>query len=220
MCRSRCFPINNTLCLNAEYSERQLSIADRPEAHLNIALVHQRMGKLSEAEASYKTAIRLVPDDLPSRFNLANLYNAQGRNVEAEAMLREIVAIDADNGEAHDSLGLLLAEVGRLNGAEASLAMAARLLPDRPRVHYNHALSLKRLGRDGDALMVMQQIVDAKIVDPMMIYLLTAWLAEAKRYNEALPWAKKLVELLPNEDAAKRLLIDIRNNKLKHEGAL
>lgn len=204
----------------AEYSERQLSIADRPEAHLNMALVHQRMGKLSEAEASYKTAIRLVPDDLPSRFNLANLYNAQGRNDRAEAILREIISIDADNGEAHYSLGLLLAEVGRLNGAESSLAMAARLLPDRPRVRYNHALSLKRLGRDDDALTVMLQIVDAKSADPMMIYLLTAWLAEAGRYSEALPWAEKLVELLPNEDGARRLLIDIRNNKLKHEGAL
>lgn len=202
----------------AEYSERQASIADRPEAHSSMGLVHQRMGSLSEAEASFKTAIRLVPDDLPSHFSLGNLYNSQGRNIEAEATFRKIISIDAGNGEAYYSLGLLLAEVGKGNDSESALSKAAQLLPDRPRVRYNHALSLKHLGRDVEALKAMQQVVTLNTIDPMMVYVLTTWLVEDKRYNEALPWAEKLVVMLPNDDdGAKRLLVYIRNNKLMKE---
>jgi len=202
----------------AEYMARQKAIEDRPEAHINMALVYQRMGQIKDAEAAYKTAIRLVPDDLPSRFNLANLYHAQGKQQQAEAIFREIIAIDAANGEAYYSLGLLLAELGRLHEAETTLGKAASLLPTRSRVRYNYALVLKKLGRNQAALTNMQRAVDTQTTDPMMVYVLATWLAEAGRYQDALSWAERLVKLVPDEDGAKHLLRDIRNrNRMQQD---
>jgi Tfp pilus assembly protein PilF len=97
-----------------EYKARQKAIADRPEAHLNLGLMYQNLGKDALAEASYKDAIRLVPDFIPVRFNLAHLYNGMGRNDEARQMFREIIGLEPENGDAHYSLGLLLAEMSRL----------------------------------------------------------------------------------------------------------
>jgi len=199
-----------------EYLVRQNELADRPEAHLNRGLLYQRMGHLKKAEAAYKIAIRLVPDDVPSRFGLANLYHAQGQSDQAEAMFRKILSIDANNGEAHYSLGLLLAELERFHAAAAELKQAARLLPERPRVRYNYALALKKLGNNHDALTQVQQAVDSETTDAMMVYVLTVWLAEAGRYDEALLWARKLVTLLPGDKGAKGLLEDIGRKVQRH----
>ncbi len=105
-----------------EYIERQESIADRPESHLNLGIMYENIGKNDMAEASYRTAIRLVHDFMPARFNLANLYNSQGRNSEAEQQFREIIDIDPGNGDAYYSLGLLLSEINRLDEAVDALA--------------------------------------------------------------------------------------------------
>jgi Flp pilus assembly protein TadD len=44
-----------------EYVEAQLANADRPEAHLNIGLLYTQIGRFSEAETEYQTAIKLQP---------------------------------------------------------------------------------------------------------------------------------------------------------------
>ena len=188
-----------------DYLARQQAIAERPEAHLNRGLFYQRQGEFQQAETAYQTAIRLVPDDLPARFNLANLYHLQGKNRQAEARFREIIAIDPKNGEAYYSLGLLLAELKRLPEAVTALQQAVRYLPKRPRVRYNYALTLKKLGSDEAALDALQQAVTPQTRDAMMVYVLTTWLAQAKRYTEALPWAERLVQLAPHEPGARRL---------------
>ncbi len=74
-----------------EFKQRQESIADRPEAHLNLGIMYENLGEDGMAEASYKTAIRLANDFYPARFNLANFYNRAGRNREAEQQFREII---------------------------------------------------------------------------------------------------------------------------------
>jgi len=197
-----------------EYKQRQQSIEDRPESHLNMGLLHQRMGEMNKAEAAYQAAIRLAPDDLPAHFNLANLYHAYGKNDKAEKAFRDIIGLDENNGEAYYSLGLLLAEESKLSESVSALKHATALLSERPRVRYNYALSLKKIGNDKKALKQMLRLAKRPLRDPMMIYVLTTWLAEAKRYEEALPWAKQLVKLVPDEDGAKHLLIDVRNKML------
>ncbi|MFQ5345264.1 MAG: tetratricopeptide repeat protein [Mariprofundus sp.] len=196
-----------------EYIERQRDLEDRPEAHLNLGLLHQRMGNILEAEADYQIAIALYPDDLPAYFNLANLYHMQSANDKAEEMFRKIIALDDKAGEAYYSLGLLLAELGRMDEALPALKRATDLLPERGRARYNYALALKKAGRDRQALQNMLRLSQAGLHDPMMVYVLATWLAEARRYDEALSWAKKLVEMLPDEEGARHLLIDIQHKK-------
>lgn len=134
-----------------EYVHRQKGIADRPESHLNLGVMHQNLGQIHEAESSYLNALQLAHDFSPARFNLANLYNTSGKNGKAELQLREIIALEPENGEAYYSLGLLLAEINRFEEAVSFLSQAADLLPYHPRVRYNYSLALRHLGRNQEA---------------------------------------------------------------------
>jgi predicted CXXCH cytochrome family protein len=147
----------------AEFTRVQEAQDHDPSAHLALAVLYAARGRIDDAEASYRTALRLQPAFLPARFNLATLYNAQGRNREAERELRAVLARAPDLPEAHYSLGLLLAEMQRLDEAERHLAAAADALPGRARVRYNHALALDRLGRREQAIEALER---AAAVDP------------------------------------------------------
>jgi predicted CXXCH cytochrome family protein len=147
----------------AEFTAVYEARADDPGSHLGLAVLYANLGRRGEAEAAYRTALRLQPAFLPARFNLATLYNQEGRNAEAERELREILAVAPDHGEGHYSLGLLLAEMQRLEEAEVHLGRAAEALPDRARVRYNHGLALLELGRPDAARRALEQ---AAAVDP------------------------------------------------------
>jgi len=135
----------------AEYVEAQEAVADRPGAHLNLAVVYANLGDLAKAEAAYQTALGLDPGFLPARFNLAMLYDRKGKKGEAEAQFRKVIELEPappELAEAHYSLGLLLAEnEQRLGDAAEHLAAATRLAPENPRIHYNYGLAMQNLGR-------------------------------------------------------------------------
>ena len=192
-----------------EYKQRQDSIADRPEAHLNLGIMYENIGENDMAEASYKTAIRLANDFYPARFNLANYYNKLNKNNDAEQQFREIIALDPENGDAHYSLGLLLAEMKRLEDAVKPLKRASELMPERARVRYNYALVLQSLGRLSEAESEMLTAYRADMSDPNIVYALTVFYAQQGRLNKALPFAQKLVELLPGVPGALQVLKQI-----------
>jgi tetratricopeptide (TPR) repeat protein len=193
-----------------EYKERQASIADRPESHLNLGLMYENMGQNDMAEASYKTGIRLVNDFMPVRFNLANFYNKTGRNNEAEQQFREIVGLEPENGEAHYSLGLLLSEMNKLDEAIDSLGRAAELIPDRARIRYNYALSLRHIGRNEDALSEMIKAHEIDPGEPGIVQAIAIFYIQERQWEQALPFAEKLVKLVPKAPRPEQMLKQIQ----------
>jgi predicted CXXCH cytochrome family protein len=193
-----------------EYKERQLAIADRPEAHLNLGLIYQNLKQNELAESSYKTAIRLANDFIPARFNLANLYNATGRNSEAEEQFREIIQLEPDNGEAYYSLGLLLAEMKKLKEAADSLGKAARLMPGRARVQYNYGLALQQLGQGVGAEAALLRAYQLDSEDPSILQALAVHYLQARQWDQASIYAGKLARMYPNEPGPRRMLEDIQ----------
>src|SRR5208283_1523479 len=91
--------------------------ADRPEAHLNLGLIRLRHHQINEAEAEYRTALRLDPKFVPAMANLADLYRELGKDREGAELLRAAIAIEPKNAAVKHSLGLLLAR--QHNYAEA-----------------------------------------------------------------------------------------------------
>jgi Flp pilus assembly protein TadD len=57
--------------------------ADRPEAHLNLGLLDLPRRELAEAEAEYRTALRLDPAFVPAMVNLG-LDRARGMDQQGE----------------------------------------------------------------------------------------------------------------------------------------
>lgn len=109
-----------------------------------VAMVHQRAGRLPDAEAMYRTAIERATADSGARSsqvatyraNLANILRAASRVDEAETEIREALAIHEQAlGAAHpdvaltrSQLGTVLAAKGDFEGAtrEHQTALAAR----------------------------------------------------------------------------------------------
>ena len=193
-----------------EYKERQDSIADRPESHLNLGIMHENLGQNDMAEASYKTALRLVPDFIPVMFNLANLYNRTGRNAEAEQQLNKIIEIEPDNGDAYYSLGLLLSEENRLDEAVKIFAQAVERMPARARVRYNYALTLRHLGQNSDALDEMIKAHETDKTDPRIVDAIAIFYIQEKQWEKALPYAQELVTLVPDAEGPKQMLRQIQ----------
>ncbi len=196
----------------AEFLAAQAAQADMPASHLNLGVFHVSRGDTRSAEAEYRTALRLDPSFLPARFNLANLLNGEGRNADAEEVLRGGLTAFPAEGELHFSLALLLAEMGRVEDAAAAMQQAARLLPGRPRVHYNLGLLLQQLGRIGEAESVLITAVSKDENDPDPVHALVLIYIEQGEWQRAVPFAEKLVELVPRDPNARQLLEHVKTD--------
>lgn len=127
---------------------------DRPEAHLNLALVHLSQGHTGDAEAALKQALAMDAGFVPARVNLADLYRATGRDTEAGPLLEEGLRGTPDSPDLKHTLGLLRVRQGERAAALELLAAAARAAPDNARYAYVYAVALTDSGRVVEAATV------------------------------------------------------------------
>ena len=132
----------------------QASIALSPqdaEAHNNLGTALQDLGRLDEAEASYREAIALKPDYAAAYYSLGVTLKELSRLDEAETSYREAIALKPDYVAAHYNLGNTLQEAGRSEEAEASYRQVVVLKPDFADAHYNLGNTLHGLARLDEA---------------------------------------------------------------------
>ncbi len=150
-----------------EFLAASLAMAEQPGPWIAVGAVQEARGRLREAEAAWRQALRRDPDFVPALMNLAVLHDRQDRLEEAEAELRRVLRVAPQMGEAWYGLGLLLGRrPERLEEAAAALQRAARLLPRRARVHYNLGVALLRLGRREEAAAALERAAAQAPGDP------------------------------------------------------
>ncbi len=193
-----------------EFKQRQAAQAERPEAHLNLGVMHADLGDSRAAEQAYLTALGIDDGFLPVRFNLSNLYNALGRNADAETQLRAILKRVPDDGEACYSLGLLLAEMRRPDEAARYLQLAVDRLPGRARVLYNYGLLLQQLRRLEEAEAALLEAVRLTPRDRDALNALVILCMQQGQWKRALPYAERLSKLAPRAADVRRMLQRIR----------
>ena len=135
----------------------EMSSADRAEAHLNLGLLQTRRGQPDEAEAQYRTALRLEPDFVPALVNLADLERARGRDQDGVGLLRQASRAEPNNAEAHHALGLLLVRQRKYAEALPELRDASDLAPDNARYAYVYAVALNSTGAPTEALASLER---------------------------------------------------------------
>jgi tetratricopeptide (TPR) repeat protein len=172
--------------------------------------MYENLGQNALAENSYKTAVRIVYDFTPAMFNLANLNNRTGRNKEAEHQFREIIKLEPENGEAYYSLGLLLAEMKRLDEAVNALEKAVHLNPDQARMRYNYALALQHLGKRSNAEKELLGAYAIETQNPGIVNALAIFYIQEQQWEKALPYAEKLVQLVPDAPGPDQMLRQIQ----------
>jgi tetratricopeptide (TPR) repeat protein len=184
--------------------------ADRPESHLNLGLLKTRRQQTSEAEAEYRTALRLDPKFVPALVNLADLNRQRGMDKEGAELLRTAIAIEPNNAAIKHSLGLLL--VRQRNYAEAlpMLRDAAALDPDNARYAYVYAVALNSTGSTAEAKALLARTYKQHPTDRNVLAGLIAFERDSGDIAAALTHAQELAVLEPQNPQIRALLNDLQ----------
>ena len=121
-------------------------------AHYSRGTALYAQGKLDEAAAAFREAIRLKPDMIDALTGLGIVLAEQGRTEEAIAAHGEVIRLKPDFADAHYNLGLALEVQGTLDEAIAEFRTAIRLKPDLAEAHLSLGTALHGQGRLDQAI--------------------------------------------------------------------
>ena len=190
----------------SELVASEMASAERPESHMNLALLYAQMGRTSDAEAELKTALRLDPRFVPAMVNLADLYRQQQRDAEGQQWLEKAIAVEPNAAEPIFALGLLKIRQKQYPDALSLLAKAATLQPDNARYSYVYAVALQSSGQVGPAITVLQQAHERRPADRQVLSALIAFERDSGNLPAAINYARQLVQLTPDDPSAQATL--------------
>jgi tetratricopeptide (TPR) repeat protein len=171
-------------------------------AHYNLGVALRDQGKLDEAVAEYREAIRLKPDDADAHSNLGWALQKQGKLAEAVAEYREAIRLTPDDAGAHIRLGVALQAKGLLDQAITEFNEALRLKPDDAGAHIRLGTALWAKGLLDQAITEFKEALRLKPDDASALANLAWFLATCPdpRFRDgarAAEHAKRAVELDP-----------------------
>jgi tetratricopeptide (TPR) repeat protein len=193
-----------------EYVAAQELNADRPEAHLNLALLFTGRKQFAQAENQLGEALSLEPSFTPAAVNLADLDRELGRDTEGERVLRAAIARAPGDASLEHALGLLLIRQGRRKEALDHLAAAVRLDPSNERAAYAYALALNDAGRSGAAIGLLRAELEKHPFDRDELAALASLYGKIANPRQGLVYANRWVELDPDNPQARQLVAQLR----------
>jgi tetratricopeptide (TPR) repeat protein len=188
-----------------EYRETMEAGLDFASSALNLGALAARQGDSAEAERYLRIALRVDDRFTPARANLAILLAGQGRDAESEQLLREGTRLTPDDAEPWRMLGLLLASSSEPLEAVAPLETALELDPGDTRTHYNLGLLLQELDRATEAELHLRAALELEPRSPDFLYALADHYLKRGRYDQVLPLADRLTEVLPDQPVGAQL---------------
>lgn len=180
--------------------------ADRPEAHLSVAVVQMDRGRLDAADASLQTALRLDSTFIPGYVNLSELRRLQGRDEEGEAILGTALQRVPGDASALHALGLLLVRQRRYAEAVEALRRAAQTRPEDARFSYVYAIALNSTGAVDQALTVLHDALDRHPNDVDMLVAVASISQDRGDIPGAIRAGRRLVDLRPDNPTFQQYL--------------
>jgi tetratricopeptide (TPR) repeat protein len=117
-------------------------------------------GKWAEAEAEYKMAVSLEPNNALYHSRLGDALYSERKYAESEKEFREAVRLDPTSGLYKNALGNLLWSQERWQESEKLYHEALALTPNNPWIYYNLAGALIRRGDAADAEPLAKKAAD------------------------------------------------------------
>ncbi|NIL18434.1 tetratricopeptide repeat protein [Pseudomonas sp. AN3A02] len=146
----------------AEYENVQMSLLERAEANLNLAMLYQASGRGDKVEAQLRTALLRDPDFFPALVTLAQWLEANGRALEARTLITDNLKQHPEAALLQHTQGLMLIRVGDTAKAMPHLREAARLEPANPQYNYVLAVALHDSGHVDQACEQLEKLLAAQ----------------------------------------------------------
>jgi tetratricopeptide (TPR) repeat protein len=170
-------------------------------------------GRLNDAIASYREALRLHPDFCEAHTNLGLALSEAGRMDEAAKSFAESIRLKPRNPEAHCLWAAALLKAQRLDEAVVHLRAAVAQRPLYPEAHNNLAIALDALGKPDEALKHFYEIVRINPESVEGRYNLAVALQRRKRWDEAARQFREVLRLDPYDAGARKALEEINSRR-------
>ncbi len=164
----------------------------------NYGVILKNLGKLQEAEFSYRKAIEIKPNYADAHINLGNVLNCLGKLKEAELSYRKAIEIKPNYAEAHSNLGNVLNGFGKLKEAELSTRKAIELKPDYAEAYSNLGNILNDLGKSDQAELSYRKAIELKPEFAKAHSNLGGILCDLGKLQDAELSCRKAIDINPN----------------------
>ncbi len=140
---------------------------------------------LQEAEACYRNAHQLAPEEVRWTYHLAVVMQSTGRLPEAATLFRQVLEQQPENQPAQVRLGETLADDNRPQEARQALQRALAIDPDSALAHYFLGLLENGEGRAAQAVTHLQKALELQPQATIVHYALAQALRADGRLDEA-----------------------------------
>jgi tetratricopeptide (TPR) repeat protein len=151
----------------AKFQEVIAKVPTCQDCYYNIGVSQMAKQQYTEAEASFKKAIELKPDNADAYTALANLYNSQTKfdlAAEASANAAKYAAAGGGGGaEASYNQGVILFNAGKFAEAKTQFEAATKADPNHSMAQYQLGMTALNLGQIPDAVAALEAYLK---VDP------------------------------------------------------
>ena len=169
-----------------------------PRVLSNYGLLLKDLGKLKEAEAFQRKAIKIKPDFANAYANLGNLLIELEELEKAEEYTRQAIDLKYNLETAHYNLATILMKLGKPEEAEASQREAIKLKPNFAKAHSNLGEILWDLGKLKEAEISQRKAIELQ-PDLAEAYLILGEIfKDLGKLKEAKILIKKSIKIKPN----------------------
>jgi len=169
-----------------------------PSGRVMMADIQSRLKNYPQAEQDYLMALKMDSLLIPARINLSTMYDIIGKKEEALKQLKIASKIEPDNSEVNYYLALLYVEMNDNNSALKYFSKAAAVSKNT-RVFYNYGLLLSQMKRDNEAEKIYLKGLAIDPNDHDLNYIMALFYYKHKRNGDALPYAIKLMQMMPKD---------------------
>lgn len=169
----------------AEYETVQLSLLERAEANLNLALLYQASGRSAAVEPYLRSALLRDVDFLPARVALVQWLDSHGRQGEARTLLDESLRLYPESALLQQAYGLALIRDGRREAAIDALRKAVQLAPQPAGYAYVLAVALHDQGQREPALQQLWNSLQQQPYNRDVRLALMHYLQQARQVDKA-----------------------------------
>jgi len=124
---------------------------NRPEAYVNLGLMHQNSGRLDVAEKFYRGAIKVAPKLAIAHLNLGVVHVQRGEEDAAVACFQQALRLDPNRKDALLNLAGAYERTGEIESAAKALDRLIALAPADITANMARANAMFMLGRWRDA---------------------------------------------------------------------
>jgi Flp pilus assembly protein TadD len=186
----------------SDNAARQAAAVARAKDQQEAADSLHNLGHYAEAEAAYRQAIRLDPDNPQAHVGLGSVLHDVERHAEAEAAYREAIRLDPRDADAYDNLGNLLSDVQRYTEAATAYREAIRLAPGNSGAYNNLGILLEAAERYEEAEDAYREAIRLDPDDAGAHVGLGIVLYAVERYPEAADAYRESIHLNPENPGA------------------